>query len=108
MNISIASEGLSANERGDFQLVCRLYEMGSADFEALVEHEHAAGSGRAGRKLVRVLCRLSGRHRTYRAGAGNDWVTAFEEDVRAHCFMPLFQKPSFGGRGHSGVHASGF
>ena len=89
MDMSTPVTGLSQQESGDFQLVCRLYELHWSDFEVHVEHETAGGIGRKGRKLAHVLYRISGRHRTYRAGSGNNWITAFEEDVKAHCFTEL-------------------
>jgi hypothetical protein len=107
MNISVTTKGLSANESGDFQLVCRLCEMHWSDFEVRIEHdEQAAHFGRQGRKLIHVLHRISGRRRTYRAGMGNDWVSAFEEDVRAYCFTSLFKKPDPNSRRNSRPHAS--
>ena len=106
MNISVAIKGLSANESGDFQLVCRLCEMHWSDFEVRIEHdEQAADFGRQGRKLIHVLYRISGKHRTYRAGMGNDWVAAFEEDVKAHCFSSLFRKPALSGKRNSRAQA---
>lgn len=108
MNLTVRAKGLSADESGDFQLVCRLCDMHWSDFEVEVRvenGEHAASLGRQGRKLIHVLHRISGRHRTYRAGMGNDWVTAFEEDVKAQCFTSLFQKPGLSGRRNSRPHA---
>jgi hypothetical protein len=107
MNISVATKGLSAIESGDFHLVCRLYEMAGADFDVHVGYEDAEGSHRKGRKLIKVLYRISRRHRTYRAGEGNDWLTAFEEDVKAHCFTSLFLNPATKGRGNPRLLASG-
>src|SRR5882724_10443682 len=60
------------------------------------------GLGRKGRKLAHALYRISGRHRTHRAGAGNNWISAFEEDVKAYCFTSLSRKlPSRGSSGSS-------
>jgi hypothetical protein len=106
MDVNVAVEALSNRDRGDFHLVCRLCELHWRDFEVHVEYEQAGGSGRKGRKLVSVLHRASGRHRTYRGGTGNNWISAFEEDARAYCFT-LFARKSpprvgkaarFGGR----------
>lgn len=80
-----SADGLSKTERGEFHLVCRICSLHWSDFEVHVEYEGSGTHGRKGRKLAHVLYRVSGRHRTYRAGAGNNWISAFEEDIRAHC-----------------------
>lgn len=92
MGMSAAVDGLSNHERGDFHLVCRLCELHRSDFDVHVEYEEAGGFGRGGRKLAHVLNRTSGRHRTYRAGTGNNWISAFGEDVRSYCFTPFSRK----------------
>ena len=86
MDTNVPVDGLSKQECGDLRLVCRLYELHWWDFEVHVEYEQVGGFGRKGRKLAHVLYRFSGRHRTYRAGTGNNWISAFEEDVKANCF----------------------
>jgi len=64
MDMSTPVTGLSQQESGDFQLVCRLYELHWSDFEVHVEHEAAGGIGRKGRKLavpdLRPASHLSG------------------------------------------------
>jgi len=92
MDTNVAVDGLSKQECGDFRLVCKLYDLHWSDFELHVEHEPVGGLGRKGRKLAHALYRISGRHRTYRAGAGNNWISAFEEDVKAYCFTSPSRK----------------
>jgi hypothetical protein len=104
MDTNVAVDGLSNQECGDFRLVCRLYELYWSDFEVHVEYEPVGGFGRKGRKLVHALYRISGRHRTYRAGAGNNWISAFEEDVTAYCFTSLSRKLPSRSSNSSGTH----
>jgi hypothetical protein len=96
--MSAAADGLSNQERGHIHLVCRLSKLHSSDFDVHVEYEPVGGFGRTGRKLVYVLYRASGRHRTYRAGTGNNWIAAFEEDIRAYCFTLFFLNSPSGRR----------
>ncbi len=86
MDMSIVADGLSSQERGDFRLACRICGLHWSDFDVYMENEQAGGFGREGRKLAHVLYRISGRQRTYRAGLGNDWIPAFEVDIKARCF----------------------
>ena len=80
-------DGLSTEEREDFHVICQIAELQWSEFEIHLDCEPADRLRRTGRRLVNVLYKPSGQCRTYRAGVGNNWMSAVEEDINLHCFV---------------------
>ena len=90
--MSIPFPGLSIAECDDFRVTCVIAELKWSDFEIRIDCDSAVRPGRTGRRLVSVLYKPSGRYRSYRAGAGNNWLSAVEEDIKLHCFVAWSRK----------------
>jgi hypothetical protein len=90
--MSDSLDGLTTDEREDFHVICLIAELQWSDFEVHVDCDPTRGPGRTGRRLVNALYKPSGRHHTYRAGTGNEWLTVFEEDIKSHCFTAWSRK----------------
>lgn len=82
-------DGLTTQERRQVRAICMLCGLQRRDFTVRVEREHAAGTQGIGRRLANVVYKPSRRYRTYRAGPGNSWMSAFEEDIKRHCYFSL-------------------
>ncbi len=80
------------DECDDFRVVCAIAELKWSDFEVRVDCEPMGDLGRTGRRLISVFYKPSDWHRSYRAGTGNQWMSAFEEDAKARCFTSHARK----------------